>query len=166
MWRAYGGFTFAFDDYTDVNITTRIDDDRTTELFKIVDPIHYVDRLARLPKVVLVSSDDEFMMFEWTNNWKNIFKGETHLYIADNAEHSYATGIVGLLRTLSTFANSVFLSGQRPSFDYDMDFETENHSQSCRRSGFDAGRLPSRTHTFHKTQGLPLGDGGSEERRR
>jgi PhoPQ-activated pathogenicity-related protein len=123
MWRAYGGFTFAFDDYTAVNFTTRIDEDKTMELFKIVDPIHYVERLARLPKAVLVSSDDEFMMFEWTNNWKNIFKGETHLYIADNAEHSYATGIVGLLRTLSTFSNSVFLSGKRPTFDYDMDFE-------------------------------------------
>jgi PhoPQ-activated pathogenicity-related protein len=124
MWRAYGGFTFAFDDYTDVNFTTLIDDDRTTELFKIVDPIHYVDRLARLPKTVLVSSDDEFMMFEWTSNWKNIFQGETHLYIADNAEHSYATGIVGLVRDLSNFANSVFLGGQRPEFDYDLDQES------------------------------------------
>lgn len=123
MWRALGGFTFAFDDYTKVNITTKIDDDRTVELFKIVDPMHYVERLARLPKVVLVSSDDEFMMFEWTQNWQNIFKGETNLYIADNAEHSYATGIVGLLRTLSTFANSIFLGGQRPTFDHNLDSE-------------------------------------------
>merc|ERR1711988_1061919 len=59
MWRAYGGFTFAFNDYTDVNITTRIDDAKTAEMFKILDPIHYVERLARLPKSVLVSSGDE-----------------------------------------------------------------------------------------------------------
>merc|ERR1712048_897999 len=117
MWRAYGGFTFAFEDYTAVNFTERIDEDRTTELFKIVDPIHYVDRLERLPKTVLVSSDDEFMMFEWTNNWRKIFKGELHLYIANNAEH-YATGIVGLLKTLSNTANSVFLNGTRPKFEY------------------------------------------------
>lgn len=123
MWQAFGGFTFAFNDYTDVNITTRIDDDNTTELFKIVDPIYYVDRLARLPKTVLVSSGDEFMMFEWTKNWADIFKGETHLYIADNAEHSMATGIVGLLRTLSNFCNSIFLQGTRPQFNYEMDLE-------------------------------------------
>merc|ERR1719213_1283252 len=38
MWRAYGGFTFAFNDYTDVNFTTLIDSDGCKELFKIVDP--------------------------------------------------------------------------------------------------------------------------------
>lgn len=123
MWRAFGGFTFAFNDYTDVNFTTRIDDPATAGLFKIVDPINYVDRLARLPKTILVSSGDEFMMFEWTQNWKDTFKGETHVYIADNAEHSYATGIRGLLRTLTSFSNSVFLNGTRPKFDYQLDTE-------------------------------------------
>jgi PhoPQ-activated pathogenicity-related protein len=123
MWKAFGGFTFAFSDYTDVDITVRIDDPQTTEMFKVIDPIHYVDRLARLPKTILVSSGDEFMMFEWTKNWKDTFKGETHVYIADNAEHSMATGIVGLLRTLSCFSNSVFLNGTRPTFDYQFDEE-------------------------------------------
>jgi hypothetical protein len=83
--------------------------------------MHYLDRLARIPKTVLLSSGDEFMMFEWTRNWFDQMKGETHLYIADNAEHSYATGIVGLLRLLSNFANSVFLGGTRPQFSYNLD---------------------------------------------
>jgi PhoPQ-activated pathogenicity-related protein len=123
MWEAYGGFTFAFNDYTDVNLTTLIDDEKTINLFKIVDPIHYITRLERLPKSVLVSGGDEFMMFEWTRLWWDKFTGEKHLYIADNAEHSYATGIVGLLRTLGNFANSVYLGGTRPSFDWDLDLE-------------------------------------------
>merc|ERR1712137_929223 len=130
MWRAFGGFTFAFSDYTDVNFTTQIDSPQTAELFKVVDPIHYVDRLAKLPKVVLVSSGDEFMMFEWTKNWLDTFKGETHVYIADNAEHSYATGIAGLLRTLSAFSNSVFLNGTRPCFDSELD--TDNGAITVR----------------------------------
>jgi len=78
----------------------------------------------------LVSSGDEFMMFEWTKNWKETFTGETHLYIADNAEHSYATGIVGLLRTLSSFSNSIFLNGTRPTFDYE--FDTQNGTITVR----------------------------------
>jgi hypothetical protein len=123
MWQAYNGFTFAFKDYTEVNLTQYVDSDQFLELTKIVDPIHYVDRLAKLPKMVLVSSDDEFMMFEWTRIWWDRMKGEKHLYIADNAEHSYATGIVGLLRSLGNFANSVYLGGTRPSFDFDLDVE-------------------------------------------
>lgn len=140
MWQAYGGFTFAFSDYAAVNFTQRMDDDRTTELLKIVDPISYVDRLERLPKTVLLSAGDEFMMMEWTQNWFDRFTGETHLYIADNAEHSMATGIVGLFRTVSTFANSVFLGGTRPSFSWELDTKAgkitvrvpQEHQDDCK----------------------------------
>merc|ERR1719469_419103 len=62
-------------------------------------------------------------MFEWTSNWLERMKGETHLYIADNAEHSYATGIFGAIRDLANFCNSVFLGGKRPEFSYGLDRE-------------------------------------------
>jgi len=123
MWRAYGGFTFAFSDYTDVNFTTKIDSEEVGTMMKIIDPIHYVDRLERLPKSVFLAAGDEFMMMEWTQNWLDKFKGETHVYLADNAEHSYATGIVGLLKTFPNFANSVFLGGSRPTFDFNLDLK-------------------------------------------
>lgn len=121
MWQAYGGFTFAFNDYTAINFTTLVDSDGVQELFKIVDPMSYISRLEKLPKTVLCSSGDEFMMMEWTANWFDDFTGEMSLYIADNAEHSMATGIVGLLRTLGNFANSVFLGGTRPKFSHNLD---------------------------------------------
>lgn len=121
MWRAFSGFTFAFSDYIEVNLTQYIDDDRFLALTKIVDPIHYVDRLARLPKIVSVSSDDEFMMFEWTSQWWDKFTGEKHLMIAQNAEHSMATGIVELVKALSCFASSVFRNGARPEFTWVAD---------------------------------------------
>lgn len=38
MYRAYGGWTFAFNDYLDLNITAYIDDPRTQMLADIVDP--------------------------------------------------------------------------------------------------------------------------------
>jgi len=123
MWQAYGGFTFAFNDYTDVNFTVLIDDDRTKELFKIVDPMSYISRLDKLPKAVVCASDDEFMMMEWTNNWYDAFtkNGETNLWIGDNVEHSMATGVVGVWKTLGNFANSIFLGGARPRFSHNLD---------------------------------------------
>lgn len=123
MWRAYGGFTFAFNDYTAVNFTTQIDSDGTKELFKIVDPMAYISRLEKMPKTVICSSDDEFMMMEWTANWFDDFSknGEMNLWIGANVEHSMATGIVGLERTLGNFANSVFLGGTRPKFTHKLD---------------------------------------------
>merc|ERR1719393_377506 len=69
MWQAYGGLSFAFSDYVDANITKYFDDPGFTAMMGIVDPINYLERLNRIPKFVLVSSDDEFMMMEWTHQW-------------------------------------------------------------------------------------------------
>lgn len=39
MWQAFGGFTWAFKDYTDLNITIRIDTPEWEIAEKIIDPI-------------------------------------------------------------------------------------------------------------------------------
>jgi PhoPQ-activated pathogenicity-related protein len=74
---------------------------------KIIDPIYYYDRLSRLPKMVVVSSDDEFMQFDWTNIWYNNIKGETHLLIAPNSEHSCATALPEILNTAAAMVMSI-----------------------------------------------------------
>jgi len=33
----------------------------------IIDPGTYFSRLESIPKYIIVTSDDEFMMFDWTN---------------------------------------------------------------------------------------------------
>jgi len=50
-----------------------------------------------------------------------MFKGEKHLMIANNAEHSMATGVLELLGSLGNYASSVFKNGTRPQFTWDMD---------------------------------------------
>jgi len=122
MYRSYGGWSFAFQDYLDVNLTRYLDDPRFSNMMKILDPMYFPDRLAHLPKIVSVSSDDEFMMMEWTRLWQQMIPGETHLMIANNAEHSMATGIFELIANLANFVSSVSLNGTRPSFTWDLDF--------------------------------------------
>jgi hypothetical protein len=119
MWQAYGGWTFAFEPYTDVNLTEHVDDPHFADALKVIDPIYRLDRLERLPKFVVLSSDDEFMMMDWSNIWYDQMKGETHLLIAPNSEHSLSTGIPEVLDTLSTFVSSI-ANGHttRPSFTY------------------------------------------------
>jgi hypothetical protein len=55
---------------------------------------------------VVDSSDDEFMMMDWTNIWYDEFKAaipELHLLIAPNSEHSLATGIPEVVESLNAF---------------------------------------------------------------
>ena len=48
-------------------------------VYKILDPLNYMDRLEKIPKLIIMSSDDEFMQFDWTNIWYDKMKGESHL---------------------------------------------------------------------------------------
>lgn len=51
QWQSYDGFTFAFSDYAAVNITPALDGPIFGEALRIIDPIHYAERLQRLAKV-------------------------------------------------------------------------------------------------------------------
>eukprot|EP01061_Rhynchopus_euleeides_P010762 TRINITY_DN20338_c0_g1_i1.p1 TRINITY_DN20338_c0_g1~~TRINITY_DN20338_c0_g1_i1.p1 ORF type:complete len:547 (+),score=155.79 TRINITY_DN20338_c0_g1_i1:88-1641(+) len=124
QWQCYGGWTFAFKDYYEANVTGWLDSPQFDASMQIMDPINNAARLARLPKHVVVSSDDEFMMFEWTRLWDGRIPGETSLTIVDNAEHSMVTGLPEALETLTNFVRSVALNGTRPSIDVKMDYES------------------------------------------
>eukprot|EP01065_Artemidia_motanka_P051274 TRINITY_DN89_c0_g3_i1.p2 TRINITY_DN89_c0_g3~~TRINITY_DN89_c0_g3_i1.p2 ORF type:complete len:534 (+),score=180.00 TRINITY_DN89_c0_g3_i1:72-1604(+) len=126
MFKSYGGWTFAFTDYLDVNLTTYLDTQRFNDSMAIIDPINqpYLGRLEKIPKHVVVSSDDEFMMMEWTNIWWNKMLGEKHLTIANNAEHSMITGVPELLKTVINTIASVWHGGSRPTWDFDANQET------------------------------------------
>jgi len=112
QWKSYGGFTFAFKDYADAGIIPQLDSAGFDDLRKVVDPIYYVERLAALPKVVVDSSDDEFMQFDWTDIWRSQFERNTRLLIAPNSEHSLATGIPELLPCLT--ASFMAIAGGQP----------------------------------------------------
>jgi len=125
MYQAYGGFTFAFKDYQDgLNLTKHVDDPIMTMLLDTVDPINYKKRLSRLPVFPVLSSDDEFMMMDWTNIWYDELKAafpELHLLIAPNSEHSLVTAIPELVESLNSFVSSLAAgktTKDRPSFTH------------------------------------------------
>ena len=77
--QSLGGFTFAFRDYVDAGVVHRMDTPPFGQLLSLVDPAapHYASRLALLPKLAVVSSDDEFMQLDWTaHGWLQL-PGET-----------------------------------------------------------------------------------------
>jgi PhoPQ-activated pathogenicity-related protein len=59
QYRSYGGWTYALDDYTEMNITSRFDDPNMNLLQQYEDPYFYRDRLT-MPKLVINAVMDEF----------------------------------------------------------------------------------------------------------
>ena len=105
------------------------------EVYKIVDPLSYMDRLELIPKLIMMSSDDEFMQFDWTNIWYDKMKGESHLEIVANSEHTMITGIRPSLTSIGSFVRSI-ASGitERPTFAYNYDENTGQLSVTLPKS--------------------------------
>lgn len=86
---------------------------------KVIDPIHYMDRLNEIPKLAVLSSNDEFLMFDWTNIWYDKLGGEKHLLITPNAEHSMVTNIEDVITSVCAFMKSIAQGIEsRPAFNY------------------------------------------------
>ena len=122
QWQSYGGYSWAFKDYMNTGICHDMDGEEMEEVYKIVDPLSYMDRLEGIPKLIIMSSDDEFMQFDWTNIWYDQMKGESHLQIVANSEHTMITGIMPSLTSIGSFVRSI-ASGitSRPTFAYNYD---------------------------------------------
>lgn len=109
QWQSYGAFSFAFKDYIDAGILPYMDSSIFGEMFTtLLDPISYMDRLDKIPKLFIMSSDDEFMQFDWTNIWYHkMMGGESHLDILANSDHTMLTGMIPSISNIGTFVRSI-----------------------------------------------------------
>ena len=133
MYRAYGGWTFAFEPYWALNITAELakGDDALVPLTRVIDPLHYARWLRTVPTLVIDSTGDEFFMpdddwYWWDSDGfpgEGVLKGENiYRLFATNAEHSFATGIYPLLTGLDAFYTTTLAPGRpRPKLNWTLD---------------------------------------------
>ena len=108
-YRAYGGWSFAFQDYWKMNITLQLDDPKFQTMMDIVDMYEYRDKIL-MPKLVCDATMDEFFLLDDTWYWWNDmpYANElNHYVLVPNAEHSQATGILELLPAVTTWAREL-----------------------------------------------------------
>jgi len=108
-YRSYGGWSFALDSYWKLNLTTYFNSPKMQEMFDIVDPFAYKDKLI-MPKLVCNSADDEFFMPDNTRYWwhQMPMEYEMNKFITlPNAEHATVTGILELLPAVNTWVNEI-----------------------------------------------------------
>jgi len=123
MWRAYGGWTFAFSDYYDVNITGQIDSPQFLWLCQIIDPYYYLPDPTRLrmPKLVINAVDDEFLQGDNDFYWWDQMPEPKFRQIDQNAEHSEVTSIIEIADTVGAWANSYFMDMPYPNMTWYID---------------------------------------------
>jgi PhoPQ-activated pathogenicity-related protein len=143
-YRAYGGWTFALEDYYVLNFTKYIDDPRLAEMMTIVDPISYKDRFAGMPKMVCDAGGDEFFLPDDWRFWWDDMPEPKHGIMVPNAEHSMATGIGELLPAVATFFDAVLTNKTVPTVDWTIDNATGTITVHVSEE-------PSAVHVWHAT---------------
>lgn len=107
-----GGWTFAFKDYYDLNITTQVDSYGVYAMQRIVDPFSYYDRYKNTKILALVTSGDEFFLgddtYAYWNDLLAATQGSVMLRRLANAEHSCAGHEISIFFTIRSFFLSVY----------------------------------------------------------
>jgi PhoPQ-activated pathogenicity-related protein len=116
-YRAYGGWSFALNDYYELNFTSHIDDPVVQQMFDIIDPYVYRDRYT-FPKMVVDAGGDEFFLPDDEIYWWKDMTSPKYFLEVQNAEHSLATGILEVLPAITAFANGVLDGSPMPSFNW------------------------------------------------
>jgi PhoPQ-activated pathogenicity-related protein len=108
-YRSYGGWSFALKDYWKLNLTLQFESPKMQEMFDIIDPFEYRDKLI-MPKLVCNSAGDEFFMPDNTRYWWHDMPMEYEMnkfITLPNAEHATVTGILELLPAVNTWVNEI-----------------------------------------------------------
>ena len=126
MYRAYGGWTFAFKDYFTANVTVHMDTPEFDQMLAIVDPYSYFDRYNRdnISILLINTCGDEFMMPDDNEYFWNKLPGPKFVKMLPNAEHSMAGHELGTIMDIGSFLVSVINNQTLPKVSWR--FENKN----------------------------------------
>lgn len=119
-FRALGGWTFAFDDYYNLNFTKDLDSPYIKKMADIIDPISYNDRYVNKPKLITSTGGDEFFMVDDSKYYFDELKGPKYLRMMPNAEHSCAGHEISLLFGIRAFYLSVMNNKPLPQISWTL----------------------------------------------
>mmetsp|Transcript_555 Transcript_555/g.976 ORF Transcript_555/g.976 Transcript_555/m.976 type:complete len:513 (+) Transcript_555:47-1585(+) len=123
QFKSYNGWSFALQDYYDMDIMERFDDPNMLTLQTIEDPYWYFPRLT-MPKLICNAVGDEFQQPDDTHFWWKDLPEPKHFMMVPNAEHSMATGILQLVPAIGTWIGHLLTGREVPEFKWEIDGTT------------------------------------------
>jgi len=121
-YRSLAGWTFAFNDYYELNITRLTDSPNLKALGAIVDPYSYLERYRNTKLLQIQAAGDEFFLPDneqlFWNDLQAATGGTNLLRRLPNAEHSCAGHEISLFFTMRSFYMSIYDKQTLPSFHW------------------------------------------------
>lgn len=150
-YRSLAGWTFAFNDYYELNITQYVDNPNLTKMGQIVDPYSYFDRYSKMKILQIQTGGDEFFLPDNEDAfWSDLqtATGGSFLRRLPNAEHSCAGHEVSLFFSMRSFYLSIYENRPLPSFTWT---KTSNRTHGYIRAtvDFSVGPKPTSVLSYH-----------------
>ena len=112
---AYGFWAPAISDYVRHGIMERLSDPKLAELYEIVDPYHYIDRLD-MPKLILNAAGDQFFLPDSSQFYYNDLIGPKLIRYVPNTDHSMRDSDV--LTSLVAFYDAIVSNIDLPNVSW------------------------------------------------
>ncbi|WP_163379904.1 PhoPQ-activated pathogenicity-related family protein [Cyclobacterium sp. SYSU L10401] len=120
-WQTYGFWAPAVDDYTEEGIFNWMDSREFQRLTEIVEPYHFLDAYAEIPKLLINASGDQFFLPDsWKFYWDEL-PGEKHLAYIPNTGHSLDKSDAA--QVLLGFYAHIISDQKRPDYHWDISDE-------------------------------------------
>lgn len=123
QWQAYGGWSFALEDYLAMNVTTFLNTEQFLEMAAIIDPFSYLDRLT-MPKLLICATGDEFFLPDSPQFFFSKLQGPTWLRMIANGEHTLSGHQYDLAVAVTEFYRAQITGVQLPQLSWEIDNST------------------------------------------
>lgn len=121
MYRVYGEWSFALDDYVRHKNLRYFGKPEFHKLASVVDPRTYIDRMDML-KYVVVASGDEFFLPDSTKFFWNKLKGPSYLRVLPNAEHTTIGSSLSALLSADSLLQRYKEGAPYPDFNFKINY--------------------------------------------
>ncbi|XZE18234.1 PhoPQ-activated pathogenicity-related family protein [Pirellulaceae bacterium SH449] len=118
--RAYGFWAEAIGNYYQHRILQRFDHPRMKDLYTLVDPLSYKDRLT-MPKYIVNGSGDQFFLPDSSKFYWDELQGKKLIRYVPNADHSLKNSDAA--QSIATF--HYLISNSKPLPEYSWSFEAD-----------------------------------------
>lgn len=119
LYRSYGNAPIATIPYFFRDLFGHLDDSSAVYLFKTIDAFNYMEKLS-VPKFVMMTGSDDFMLVDATRPWLHKIPGETYFLMKPNREHLMQMSVIDFLPPSAAFLEGIMTNQSTPQVAWNI----------------------------------------------
>ena len=116
--QCWGDYSGEIDDYTDLRLPQKLEEESSQALLKLVDPYSYRDRLT-LPKLIILGTNDAYWPVDAINLYYKDLPGTNHVHYVPNTGHGLRGGGLGVAHAVGALFEATVAGKELPQLGWE-----------------------------------------------